>query len=54
MSLNKNSKTVRFKKKTELCETDPIVLIWFSSIRAINIPISGVLLQERKKLLLKI
>lgn len=53
MSLNKNSKTVRFKK-TELCETDPIVLIWFSSIRAINIPISGVLLQERQKLLLKI
>lgn len=45
---NEDSKTVKFRK-TESCEIDSAVFNWFSSIRARNIPVSGLLIQEQAR-----
>lgn len=45
---NENSKTVKFRR-TEASEIDKVVFNWFSVIRGKDIPVSGVLLQEKAK-----
>ncbi|GBM62425.1 Tigger transposable element-derived protein 4 [Araneus ventricosus] len=45
---NENSKNLKLRK-TETSEIDEVVIKWFRSARAKNIPINGVLLQEKAR-----
>ncbi|GBM41458.1 hypothetical protein AVEN_130927-1 [Araneus ventricosus] len=45
---NENSKNLKFRK-TETSEIDEVVIKWFRSARTKNIPINGVLLQEKAR-----
>lgn len=48
LNSNENVKNVKFRKTTA-SEVDEVVLKWFRSARAKNIPVSGVLLQEKAR-----
>lgn len=48
LNSNKDLKNLKFRK-TETSEIDEVVMKWFRSARAKNIPVSGVLLQEKAR-----
>ncbi|GBO27310.1 hypothetical protein AVEN_216412-1 [Araneus ventricosus] len=48
LNSNENLKHVKFRN-TETSEIDEVLMQWFRSARAKNIPVSGVLLQEKAR-----
>ena len=48
LNSNENLKNLKFRK-TETSEIDEVLMKWFRSARAKNIPVSGVLLQEKAR-----
>ncbi|GBM80855.1 hypothetical protein AVEN_205056-1 [Araneus ventricosus] len=48
LNSNENLKNLKFRK-TETSEIDEVLMKWFRSARAKDIPVSGVLLQEKAR-----